>query len=263
MSGRGLGALSNNRWSGVFKTIKNHVLTIASRLLGVLALCRRMRTHHVSDGLERYLLPRDWRHWLRWRLRPVACSVPESQRVAGFFFPRDLVSVQRTEFGDLCEQLRLSFCLRWLIGCCLQVHADFPNENAKMEKLLSSVENMHSVGVRLNAQMADHSGVIKSLIVRAEDARLLGHWYEFPEPTSSCFLPSNCMNGKDLVWRIPFLDCEYDQLMIRSPFTLSTWVVTILNPILVLPAPKFTFFGWSKSVKIVILKFLISYILKA
>jgi hypothetical protein len=105
-----------------------------------------------------------------------------------------------------------------------------------MEKLLSSVENMHSVGVRLNAQMADHSGVIKSLIVRAEDARLLGHWYEFPEPTS-------WMNGKDLVWRIPFLDCEYDQLMIRSPFTLSTWVVTILNPILVLPAPKFTFFG--------------------
>ena len=38
---------------------------------------------------------------------------------------------------------------------------------------LLQVDELHSVRERLTAEMADHSNLIRSLVVRAEDARLL------------------------------------------------------------------------------------------
>ncbi|CAL4122242.1 unnamed protein product, partial [Meganyctiphanes norvegica] len=65
----------------------------------------------------------------------------------------------------------------------LQVEADFPNEVDQLSGVLERVEEYHSTRQRLSAEMADHSGVIRTLVVRAEDARLMSdmasmkQWY--------------------------------------------------------------------------------------
>lgn len=55
----------------------------------------------------------------------------------------------------------------------LQVEADFPAELEQLSSLLERVEEYHATRQRLSAEMADHSGVIRTLVVRAEDARLM------------------------------------------------------------------------------------------
>ena len=46
-----------------------------------------------------------------------------------------------------------------------------------MYPLFFQVDEFHAVRQRLTAEMADHSNLIRSLVVRAEDARLLGDMY--------------------------------------------------------------------------------------
>jgi Bardet-Biedl syndrome 2 protein len=55
----------------------------------------------------------------------------------------------------------------------LQVIANFPKEQEKIGELLQKVSDLQDVRLRLGAEMADHSGLIRSLVVRAEDARHL------------------------------------------------------------------------------------------
>lgn len=57
--------------------------------------------------------------------------------------------------------------------CFHQVEADFPSELEQLSSLLERVEEYHATRQRLSAEMADHSGVIRTLVVRAEDARLM------------------------------------------------------------------------------------------
>ena len=40
--------------------------------------------------------------------------------------------------------------------------------------LFFKVDELHAVRQKLTAEMADHSNLIRSLVVRAEDARLMG-----------------------------------------------------------------------------------------
>lgn len=61
-----------------------------------------------------------------------------------------------------------------MIYVCLQVEADFPSEVDQLSAVLQRVEEYHATRQRLSAEMADHSGVIRTLVVRAEDARLMG-----------------------------------------------------------------------------------------
>lgn len=66
----------------------------------------------------------------------------------------------------------------------LQVYAHFPQEIETLNNLLSKVEEYQSVRQQLSADMADNSGLIRSLVVRAEDARLMKdyktmrRWYQ-------------------------------------------------------------------------------------
>jgi hypothetical protein len=53
------------------------------------------------------------------------------------------------------------------------VSANFPEEQEKIGELLKKISALQDVRLRLGAEMADHSGLIRSLVVRAEDARLL------------------------------------------------------------------------------------------
>jgi Bardet-Biedl syndrome 2 protein len=70
--------------------------------------------------------------------------------------------------GDIIQSLAEYLGLEDLSSTC-----DFPEDLEKMETLLSSADELQSVRQRLSAEMADHSGIIRSLIVRAEDSRLM------------------------------------------------------------------------------------------
>ncbi|ROT78697.1 putative Bardet-Biedl syndrome 2 protein-like [Penaeus vannamei] len=68
-------------------------------------------------------------------------------------------------------------------SACDIVEADFPGELEQLGSVLERVEEYHATRQRLSAEMADHSGVIRTLVVRAEDARLMSdmqsmrQWY--------------------------------------------------------------------------------------
>ena len=57
----------------------------------------------------------------------------------------------------------------------LPVVADFPRQMEDLRTLLSQVDELHKVRQQLTAEMADNSGVIGNLVVRAEDARMMNH----------------------------------------------------------------------------------------
>ncbi|XP_066996854.1 Bardet-Biedl syndrome 2 protein [Anabrus simplex] len=56
----------------------------------------------------------------------------------------------------------------------LQVTADFPAEQQGLGDLLQQISGLHDARLRLGAEMADHSGLVRNLVMRAEDARYLG-----------------------------------------------------------------------------------------
>ncbi|XP_005107459.1 Bardet-Biedl syndrome 2 protein homolog [Aplysia californica] len=56
----------------------------------------------------------------------------------------------------------------------LQTTADFPVETETLRQILVKVDEFHKVRSKLTAEMADHSNLIRSMVVRAEDARIMG-----------------------------------------------------------------------------------------
>ena len=71
--------------------------------------------------------------------------------------------------GDIVQSLGTYLGMEDLATSC-----NFPTEISGLEKMLSSAEELQSVRQRLSADMADHSGVIRSLVVRSEDSRIMG-----------------------------------------------------------------------------------------
>ncbi|KAG8437672.1 hypothetical protein GDO86_008397 [Hymenochirus boettgeri] len=55
----------------------------------------------------------------------------------------------------------------------LSVEADFPDYFEQLRKVLVQVDESHSVHQKLTADMADQSNLIRSMLVQAEDARLM------------------------------------------------------------------------------------------
>ncbi|XP_049720070.1 Bardet-Biedl syndrome 2 protein isoform X3 [Elephas maximus indicus] len=70
--------------------------------------------------------------------------------------------------GDIIQSLASFFAIE-----DLQVEADFPAYFEELRKVLVKVDEYHSVHQKLSADMADNSNLIRSLLVRAEDARLM------------------------------------------------------------------------------------------
>ncbi|CAN0162441.1 unnamed protein product [Lampetra planeri] len=56
----------------------------------------------------------------------------------------------------------------------LQVEAHFPAEMEELRLTLIKVDEFHSVHQKLTAEMADHSNMVRSMLVSAEDSRLMG-----------------------------------------------------------------------------------------
>ena len=70
--------------------------------------------------------------------------------------------------GDVVQALSDYLALEDLASTC-----EFPDEIDSLGKMLVTAEELQSVRQRLSAEMADHSGMIRTLVVRAEDSRLM------------------------------------------------------------------------------------------
>merc|ERR1712176_682334 len=66
---------------------------------------------------------------------------------------------------DLCHFLNLKE---------LESVADFPAEMKMFEEVLLQVDEYNSIRLKLTAEMADNSNLVKNLVIKAEDARILG-----------------------------------------------------------------------------------------
>ena len=53
--------------------------------------------------------------------------------------------------------------------------ADFPHQMEDLRNVLHQVDELQKVRQQLTAEMADNSGIIGNLVVRAEDARMMNH----------------------------------------------------------------------------------------
>ncbi|XP_019732446.1 BBSome complex member BBS2 [Hippocampus comes] len=71
--------------------------------------------------------------------------------------------------GDLVQSLASFLAIEEL-----SAEADFPTYFEDLQTTLTEVDEFHAVHQRLTAEMAEHSNFIKSMLVQAEDARLMG-----------------------------------------------------------------------------------------
>ena len=70
--------------------------------------------------------------------------------------------------GEVVQSLAEYLGMEELTSTC-----DFPDELVKVEQMLLRADELQSVRQRLSTEMADQSGLIRSLVVRAEDSRLM------------------------------------------------------------------------------------------
>ena len=79
----------------------------------------------------------------------------------------DSMQVVGDVIQDLCRSLSMSF---------LESTADFPRDFNHFREILERVEKHKQLRERMTADMADMSHSIKSLVIRAEDSRVLCDW---------------------------------------------------------------------------------------
>ncbi|XP_063169031.1 Bardet-Biedl syndrome 2 protein isoform X2 [Candoia aspera] len=80
-----------------------------------------------------------------------------------------------TDNIDLAGDIIQSMASFWAIED-LQVEADFPVYFEEVRQALAVVDSSHAVCQKLTATLADSSGLIRSMLVQAEDSRLMGDW---------------------------------------------------------------------------------------
>ncbi|XP_063294308.1 Bardet-Biedl syndrome 2 protein isoform X1 [Pelobates fuscus] len=78
----------------------------------------------------------------------------------------------RTDDMDLAGEIIQSLAAFLAIED-LQVEANFPKYFEQLRKVLGQVDDSHSVHQKLTADMAEQSNLIRSMLVQAEDARLM------------------------------------------------------------------------------------------
>ncbi|KAJ4460589.1 putative Bardet-Biedl syndrome 2 protein [Paratrimastix pyriformis] len=80
----------------------------------------------------------------------------------------------RTDDMELAGDLVQDLC-QFLQRAELDSLADFPTEMERFQKVLQKVLEFNALRLKLTADMADGSNLVKALVVKAEDARLLGN----------------------------------------------------------------------------------------
>eukprot|EP01006_Ploeotia_vitrea_P021632 TRINITY_DN54054_c0_g1_i1.p1 TRINITY_DN54054_c0_g1~~TRINITY_DN54054_c0_g1_i1.p1 ORF type:complete len:720 (-),score=84.74 TRINITY_DN54054_c0_g1_i1:1591-3750(-) len=76
----------------------------------------------------------------------------------------DSMEVAGEIIQDLCSHLTITE---------LESHADFPTEFEEFKKVLMKVDDFNAIRLKLTAEMADSSQLVKALVIKAEDARIL------------------------------------------------------------------------------------------
>ena len=69
---------------------------------------------------------------------------------------------------DMCAYMQID---------SLESAAYFPAAMAEFKEILTKVDEFSSIRLKLTAEMADNSNLIKALIIKAEDARIIGDMY--------------------------------------------------------------------------------------
>jgi uncharacterized membrane-anchored protein YhcB (DUF1043 family) len=126
---------------------------------------------------------------LAWAAQAFCPGVAPEQAAAGPFTALYLVSLRtgerlslaldggvlsiRTADMEVAGELIQDLCAFVQIGE-LEADADFPAEMAAFREVLQRVDELNATRLKLTAEMADASNMIKQLVIRAEDARLLG-----------------------------------------------------------------------------------------
>ena len=78
----------------------------------------------------------------------------------------------RTDDMDLCGDIVQSLA-EYLGVENMESTCEFPEALDKIKQLLVSADDLQSVRQKLSSEMADQSGLIRTLIVRGEDSRLM------------------------------------------------------------------------------------------
>ena len=78
----------------------------------------------------------------------------------------------RADDMDLCGDI-VQALVEYLGVEDMSSSCDFPEDIGKIEQLLIKADEFQSVRQRLSSEMADQSGLIRSLIIRTEDSRLM------------------------------------------------------------------------------------------
>eukprot|EP01062_Namystynia_karyoxenos_P003922 TRINITY_DN11382_c0_g1_i1.p1 TRINITY_DN11382_c0_g1~~TRINITY_DN11382_c0_g1_i1.p1 ORF type:complete len:748 (+),score=285.65 TRINITY_DN11382_c0_g1_i1:82-2244(+) len=76
----------------------------------------------------------------------------------------DSIEIAGDIIQDLCTNLKITE---------LHATADFPQEFEEFNKVLQKVDGYNAVRIQLTMEMADSSQLVKALVIRAEDARIL------------------------------------------------------------------------------------------
>ena len=87
----------------------------------------------------------------------------------------------RTDSMDLAGDIIQSLAAEYLQMTDLQSEAEFPYEIENLKKLITKVDEIQAVKQQLGADIAENSGAVRALVVRAEDARLLAEWLVYDE----------------------------------------------------------------------------------
>ncbi|XP_015781613.1 Bardet-Biedl syndrome 2 protein homolog [Tetranychus urticae] len=82
----------------------------------------------------------------------------------------------RTNSMEIAGQVVQSLAVEYLNLPDLSSTVDFPGEIENLKKLITKVEEMQSVRASIDADIAENSVAVRSLVVRSEDARLLREW---------------------------------------------------------------------------------------
>jgi Bardet-Biedl syndrome 2 protein len=84
---------------------------------------------------------------------------------------------------DMCKYLKITN---------LESTADFPREMEEFQAVLGHVEEYNDIRLKLSAEIADSSNMIKTLVIKAEDARILND----PEFMSKMYAQLKDLNGE-------------------------------------------------------------------
>lgn len=78
----------------------------------------------------------------------------------------------------------------------LETVAEFPQELEKLKQLLDQVERYNASRLQLMADMGDSSQFVKSLVIKAEDARILGDMEEMRRAYSELYITNKNLIGE-------------------------------------------------------------------